>query len=113
MKKSPGECMTWQLHGSDPTKLPALDSVVGYATQWIKWWKTLQPSWRSTAGWPLAPEVAGTWKHLAAGGEGGVFLLIMSMTWWAKAITRESEKLVFTQACVDVSWVLRNAAGIR
>ena len=88
--------------------IPCVSDVEVYRNTWMKWWTACQPSWRQDKGWPFPKEPAGntTWGKLSARGKNGLFLIIMSTTWWAASLKSASERTPFEEAVNDIRWVI-------
>lgn len=91
--------------------LPSIGSISEYALQWKKWWKILQPTWRNTDSWPFDRSDVHAWGVLASGGKDGWFVILMSLVWWAFAITSDQDRAIFISVCTDVRWVLQQASS--
>lgn len=97
------------------SKVPSLAGhrLKPFVAGWKLWWGELQPAWRDTTQWPPARDRAtkGTdWRCLQQGGPNGLYLVIVSLAWWFRAVLdKESrqQKEVF-EAMKDVGWVLKN-----
>lgn len=102
--------------------MPEILSLDRYQEMWIRWWTSLQPSWRCAGdirkcSWPLPrepPSVHGPlWDKLLAGGKDGLFIVVMSLSWWVIKHGRDSGKdSQLEEALVDVSWVLANMVSV-
>ncbi|KAH8108915.1 hypothetical protein DFH11DRAFT_1484489, partial [Phellopilus nigrolimitatus] len=74
--------------------------------QWIKWWVSLQPEWRRGDSLPLSREMRDgeQWVETRKGGGNGIFLVVLSLSWWASALVDGSNR-EFDLALDDVCWV--------
>jgi hypothetical protein len=74
---------------------------------WVKWWTAAQPEWRQAKGWPFSQrEALGEWgTKLSSGGKDGIFLVVMSLGWWAHAPNRSMDSNL-DAAIRDVAWVM-------
>ena len=90
---------------------PFVANVSSYCSNWIEWWTLCQPSWHRNKGWPLPRDNASTtnWAKVCARGQSGLFLLIMSTTWWAASIRSEKDWSEFDEAMDDLHWVICQA----
>ena len=88
--------------------IPFVANVSSYRSNWIKWWTLCQPAWRQDSGWPLPRDSVGTtnWAKACAQGQNGLFLIIMSTTWWAASIMSEQDWAEFDKAVDDIHWVI-------
>lgn len=94
--------------GYKDSDIPYISDVGAYSKAWISWWRACQPSWRQTQEWPLPKEapIGARWEKLAARGQNGMFIVVMSTTWWAIAIESPDHYRVFDEAVDDVRWVI-------
>jgi len=74
----------------------------------IKWWLTIQPITRKT--WPptynALPEDF-SFDYFNRGGPNGVFLMVLCLSWWANALTPDTDHTNFRLVLHDVRWVLK------
>lgn len=107
----------------DFKRVPALTGprLKLFASKWRLWWTELQPSWRETEQWPFERTITqaadgDTWDTLLQGGSNGVFLIIVSLSWWVSAVHKGSGKQTnawkeLSEAMADVDWVFEQLAG--
>lgn len=73
----------------------------------LKWWLTIQPTtrkdWPPTYG-PLPDDFS--FDYFNRGGPNGVFLVVLCLSWWANALTPDSDLTEFGLVIHDVLWVL-------
>jgi len=90
-------------------------NISEYQPAWHAWWFAMQPDWRQKASktsWPLSralsPDDRHDWNHLFRAGPNGLFLLMMSLAWWAESIAKSAvpQYHEFGIAVDDVLWVL-------
>jgi hypothetical protein len=98
--------MKTRLYGDDD--IPHVEDIDVYQQSWISWWMACQPPWRKDKAWPLPKERAekATWGKLSARGRNGLFLVVMSTTWWAPRLQSADHRRVFAEAVGDVLWVI-------
>ncbi|KAF9781857.1 hypothetical protein BJ322DRAFT_1010522 [Thelephora terrestris] len=91
-----------------PAHIPFISNVSSYRDGWMKWWTSCQPPWRRGKGWPLPRDNEGTtnWVKIGARGQNGLFLVVVSTTWWAFSIRSEEEWVEFDKAVDDIRWVI-------
>ena len=89
-------------------RIPHVSDTEAYCKQWIEWWKACQPPWRKTQGWPFSREGhdKAEWGKLAARSKNGLFMVIMSTTWWAASLKPADNRRSFDEAVDDVRWVI-------
>ncbi|TDL18310.1 hypothetical protein BD410DRAFT_694254, partial [Rickenella mellea] len=82
----PVEVHVWLKSGRNIASIPQFDDISEFASQWRKWWTSLQPAVRipSPAGWPLLRPTNGDidWSRLRYGGRNGLFIVIVTLFWW-------------------------------
>ena len=90
--------------------MPMIESVEEYGDQWVKWWTAAQPEWRRAEGWPFPRDDdtdVGDWGQLFAGGKDGLFIVVMSLSWWAHTRDPDVDSGI-DDAVHDVSWVIKH-----
>lgn len=79
------------------------------ASQFKVFWKALQPDWRQTSSWPLPKDAEYTqlsdWSRLIKGGPNGFFLVLKTLSFWAKMAWTTDERKEFELAMEEVNWV--------
>lgn len=88
--------------------MPKIASIENFEDLWVQWWAAAQPEWRDTKNWPFSQyEISGDWgTKLSGGGKDGIFLVVMSIGWWAHAQDRAMDSKL-DAAIGDVSWVIQ------
>ena len=88
--------------------IPFIADVGAYQDIWTKWWVACQPSWRKDTGLPLSKEQVEnpTWERLSSCGQSGLFLVIMSTSWWATSLQSPNQRHSFEEAVDDIRWVI-------
>ena len=105
-KQRPGEVDAWL---NDTTGLhPVVSDGATYAESWKLWWIECQPQDRAAASWPFPrePLSATQWGRLTNGGKYGLFLLVMSLSWWVGSLDPASSSSELAAAMSDLEWVL-------
>lgn len=107
----PTEVSWWLKRGRKVDKLPVL--LEGYGERWKKWWIGIQPKVRITSEWPPSREVSDdttTWDVLRRVGPTGFFIVMMTLSWWGKAVTgvegSVGDDSGFQVAVEEVNWVV-------
>ena len=87
---------------------PVVSDTVAYAESWRLWWIECQPKDRATAQWPLPREPLSMvqWGRLMNGGKHGVFLFVVSLSWWVKSSEPAPSSPGLAAAIRDLNWVL-------
>jgi len=83
-----------------------------FGTSFLEWWLTIQPTTRKM--WPptYEPLPEGfSFDYFNRGGPNGVFLVVLCLTWWANALTPDTDHTSFKLVTNDVCWVLEQVAG--
>ena len=106
----PAEVGSW-LKGRKHSKnaMPVIDDICGYRDNWIDWWTASQPKWRSTGSWPfpMDDENNESWDDFPARGQNGIFLVIMAISWWARAVESTKDFMQFEEVVDNIHWVIR------
>ena len=86
----------------------AVPDTVGFAEKWKEWWIECQPSERPQEQWPFPREPCPglNWGGLLNGGRSGIFLFVLSLSWWAKSLDSSSFPPEIIEAIGDLNWVL-------
>ena len=103
------EISTWMKARSfTPDNLPYVNDTSAYGRAWIAWWTACQPSWRQCEGWPLPKEQGrvANWGKLTARGQNGIFIVVMSTSWWAASLKPTDHRGTFDEAVDDTRWVI-------
>ena len=74
------------------------------------WWNNLQPPWRknnSDACFPLSCDIPNgeTWQPLRKGGTAGIYVVVVSLSWWVKAQSVERDVNAWS-VVDDLLWVI-------
>ena len=77
---------------------------------WREWWDILQPSWRLNS-FDQNCSTDADWQVLQRGGNNGIFIVIMCLSWWGKAITSPQNCDTFQAAVDEVAWVLEKVSS--
>ena len=88
--------------------IPFVSDLGQYARAWTEWWTFCQPSWRQDGGWPLPKDdqTSTNWCKVGNHGRNGLFLVVMSTTWWASSVQSTKDWTEFDEAVEDVQWVI-------
>lgn len=98
--------MKTRLYTAD--RIPHVADANIYSKQWVLWWTACQPPWRQGQGWPLPREQHDStkWGKLGARGQNGLFVVVMSTTWWAASLKTADDRCLFDEAVDDIRWVI-------
>jgi hypothetical protein len=83
-----------------------------YEPQFCSWWSALQPSWQILPSGQYSREVPAdeTWANLRKSGSSGIYIVIMALSWWARAViateAADTEHASFWSIVDDFQWVL-------
>lgn len=75
----------------------------------MEWWRQMQPSWRTNEGSVALDRKTPrgeTWQALRKGGMAGIYVVVMSLSWWIKAQQVQHDDSVW-MAVDDLSWVIQ------
>jgi hypothetical protein len=88
--------------------MPLIADVQAFQEQWVIWWGSCQPKWRSTGTWPYSRDdcEGKDWARLNVTGPSGLFAVVMSTSWWVSAMGPDSHHEVFNAAVEDLHWVI-------
>ena len=89
--------------------IPTIESVQTYKDEWVKWWTKAQLEWRNVERWPFSQDNTGTgdWGDLFSSGKDGLYIVIMSLSWWVHTLDLGADSKVY-EAISDVSWVMEH-----
>lgn len=88
------------------------DCVEEFGSEWLIWWRCLQPDWRVEDNDP--PNIIGLtddmpakyegrdWTTLSKPGPNGIFLVLLGLSWWGQGL----------QTCEDAHQIGRWHAGV-
>lgn len=82
--------------------------TVAFAERWREWWIKCQPSERTQEQWPFPrePRPGLDWGKLLNGGRRGIFLFVISLSWWATSLDSSISLPELIEAIDDLNWVL-------
>ena len=85
-----------------------VSNTTAYAESWRSWWIECQPPDRATTSWPLPREClsATQWGKFTNGGKYGIFLFVVSLSWWARSLKSVSGSPDLAVAIGDLGWIL-------
>lgn len=95
-------------------KVPKGIAVAVFMDDWRGWYRGLMPDWRlinihPKKNWPLRRDVHSDeeWVNVRKGERNGLFLLLLSLSWW-KQITEpgSEERDQYESALEDFAWLL-------
>ena len=96
------------------------DDLPGFSASWWKWWRYLQPSWRTQDPPLLSRQVPPNpdWSVTNKGTPNSIFVVILALGWWALGVKYagiHSGDLVedLLHAVNDTTWVLQQMAVSR
>lgn len=75
----------------------------------VKWWTKAQLEWRNVEYWPFSQDDTGTgdWGDLFSSGKDGLYIFIMSLSWWVHTLDPGADPKVY-KAISNVSWVMEH-----
>jgi hypothetical protein len=96
----------WQKRARKFSNIPTI-KVGEFVGAFREWWKALQPPNRDmSSGWPPPRDLSDDtdWSSLSHTGRNGVFLVMMSLSWWAHHATSPALVAEFDNVVEDVNW---------
>ena len=104
MQLRPEEVVHW---GRQRSSIPSIDKGEQFCEQWVTWWGSCQPKWRSVEAWPFPHDEANEdWARLNVTGPHGLFAVVMSASWWAASPCLDSHCATFDTIVDDLHWVI-------
>jgi hypothetical protein len=107
----PSEVAVFMKYGRDFTRGDNVDADK-FGRKVVQWWLTIQPTGRKM--WPPTYEPLPedfSFKYFDCGGPNGVFLVVLCLSWWANALTIDTDNIDFGLVVRDVRWVLEQVAS--
>ena len=88
---------------------PVIVTPTEYGPRYVAWWKSMQPSWRvlSDGAYSKAIPADETWSNLRKGGSAGLYIIVMALSWWVRAVGQGNEGLAAFAMVDDICWVLQ------
>ncbi|EIW81650.1 hypothetical protein CONPUDRAFT_152573 [Coniophora puteana RWD-64-598 SS2] len=112
-KERPKEVHWWIARKQLITVRPSIPEVERFASQWWKWWVSLQPDWRGVAAPsgsspPPLPRHGrdGDWSTLDKPGVNGFTSLVVCLKWWGAETALASKDPLWIAAVEDTKWVM-------
>ena len=105
----PAEVQIWVKRHVDKKDIPMEIKPKPYGSLFMKWWRALQPSWRrGQVEGVLEKDVprGEKWDGLAKGGTAGIYVVVMALSWWIKAIETPAPEGEAWGVVQDLCWVL-------
>jgi len=86
---------------------PDID-VEQFASSFMAWWIALQPGWRlaDDGSFKYETPTGEDWRVLHKGGSAGLYIVVVALSWWIRALTPESPSFCAWTAVHDVQWVI-------
>ncbi|KAH8100446.1 hypothetical protein DFH11DRAFT_1505761 [Phellopilus nigrolimitatus] len=107
----PAEVDWWQKRGRDYSKFPPVQPPDEYFKTWFAWYQGLQPAGcRCDSAWPLPRDDSDAqtdWTILKKGGPNGIFIVLLTLAFWADGLQTSAEIDIYESAMADVTWVLK------
>ncbi|KAJ7062418.1 hypothetical protein B0H15DRAFT_794823 [Mycena belliarum] len=99
--------------GRGRARAPTITNVDAFAASWNKWWRSLNPTWRSgEKGGELSREAGGDWDVLRVPGINGMLSVVMSLKWWGDKVNADGVEVGdWARAVDDVLWALGELGG--
>ncbi len=83
-----------------------------FGPRFSAWWAALQPSWRLQDGdiFSKVPPKDETWSIVGKGGSAGLYIVIMTLSWWINSLDHDDMALSAWQIVADITWVLQQVS---
>ena len=80
-----------------------------YGPCFIAWWRSIQPSWRTLpdGGYAKAIPDDENWASLGKGGSAGLYIVVMALSWWIRALDLTGVNSTAWDVVDDVLWVVQ------
>lgn len=91
-KYRPEEFVWWMQHRRRFDLIPKVKASE-FSAEWLAWWRAIQPLWREGDIWPMTHSVLNDadWATLHHGGANGLFLVLMTLSWWGVEIPSQCD----------------------
>ena len=112
----PWQLSDWLTRGRKYQSPPPIDKAPAYASTWREWWSLIQPDWRTDGvTWPMLKKDVEDekWTDAMKGGMNGIFLAILSVSWWYAQCGAGDERNECKEAILDICWVLERMIKVR
>jgi len=111
LRSRPQEAVDW---GQRRDSFPAITNVKRFHAEWVAWWISCQPKWRTVEMWPYSHDDADDkdWARLNVTGPHGLFALVVSASWWAGSMGSDPLRVAFSAAIDDLHWALERLVSI-
>jgi hypothetical protein len=111
-KNRPQILSHWIQCGRKYESQPVIKDLTSFISAWRLWWYSLQPEARKDgldedATWPLhrVAKDGEMWAEVRKGSKNGFFGIVLTLSWWYRAVTTDFERELFDRALADVKWV--------
>jgi hypothetical protein len=105
-KGRPAEIAAWTKNARSPSAVPNIEDVTSWGKCWMAWWISLQPASRMGAELRREIDASELWSETKKGSINGFFNVVVSLSWWMRALTTDEESSEFLTTIKDVLWVL-------
>jgi len=80
-----------------------------YGSHFTAWWNNIQPQWRlqPDGSYSTACPADENWSALRKGGSSGLYLVVVSLSWWIAAVTQSGGDSAVWILVDDFIWVLQ------
>jgi len=80
-----------------------------YGPRFVAWWRSIQPSWRTLpdGGYAKATPDDENWASLGKGGSAGLYIVVMALSWWIRALDLTGVNSTAWDVVDDVLWVVQ------
>jgi len=109
----PTEVAAWLKNGWKYSIPSRIEDLSEYRLSWQCWWYGLQPKWQQLPNGAVSREVPDEgeqWGTLCQGGQNGLFMAVLALSWWAAALGEVSDDDELCDALDDATWVMQDMA---
>ena len=75
----------------------------------------MQPTWRILPGGQYSRVVPAdeTWASLRKGGSAGLYVVVVALSWWVRAVEDVVDQLDLCSVIGDLHWVIQQVRGLK
>jgi hypothetical protein len=79
-----------------------------YGSSFMAWWIAIQPRWRlaNDSSFVYSTPAGEDWRLLRKSGSAGLYMVVVALSWWIKALPAADPSLHAWTAVRDVQWVI-------
>ncbi|KAF8872319.1 hypothetical protein CPB84DRAFT_1753656 [Gymnopilus junonius] len=79
-----------------------------YGSSFTAWWIAIQPKWRlaDDSSFVYSMPASEDWCFLHKGGSSGLYIVVIALSWWVKALTLGESQIRVSTAIHNITWVI-------